>query len=133
MANGPIYLAKEDNVQSEQTIWIICIVADSVPSSRENINPATIGDDYSLEFAGTGSVVEFPPAMQRVNFKFTLLPDDFPEGTEAFRLSISSARIGGTVLDLPNYSPPIALFTQTFVFIEDNDDCKCRYGKCFEL
>ena len=122
-ANGPIYLAKEDNVQSEQTFRIIVQVAGSVPPG-ENVNPATIGVDYSVGFS-TSSVVEFLPSMQKINFEFTLRADTIPEGTEAFRASSSAADtadVGG--IELPNYLPPSTLSAETFVIIED-DDRKC--------
>ena len=121
--NGPIYLAKEDNVQSEQTFRIIVQVADLVPSG-ENINPTTLGEDYSLGNGTSPFVVAFPPNMQRVVLPVTLIHDDFPEGTEAFRASSSvedTAEIRGVTFDLPGYLPPIALSAETFVFIEDDD------------
>ena len=129
-ANGPIYLAKEDNVQSEQTFRIIVQVADSVPS-HENINPATRDIDYSLGPGGTASsVVEFFPFVQRVNFPFTLIPDAFTEGTEAFRVSSTAeddVELNGMMVNLPEYTPPIALSAETFVIIED-DDRKAHCG-----
>ena len=121
--NGPIYLAKEDNVQSEQNFRIIVQVADSVPSG-ENINPAKIGTDYSIGHGTTAViVVDFHPRMQKVNLPFTLFSDTYPEGTEAFRLNASAADVGG---DLPGYLPPIALFAETFVIVQDDD----RKGLC---
>ena len=128
-ANGPIYLAKEDNVRSEQTFRIIVQAADSVPPNTQNINPATIGVDYSVGVRTT-PVVEFLPSMQKVNFKFTLRADNIPEGTEAFRASSSSedtAEVDGMEIDLPDYLPPSTLSAETFVIIED-DECKGLYG-----
>ena len=125
-ANGPIYLAKEDNVQSEQTFRVIVEVADSVPFGG---HPATISVDYSIGRGGTSSVIEFFPSMQRVNFPFTLFHDNFSEGTEAFHVSYSAEDTGesdGMKFDLPGYSPPIALSSETFVIIEDDD----RKGLC---
>ena len=122
-SNGPIYLAKEDNVQSEQTFRISVLAADSVPPNTQNINPATIGVDYSIG-AGTLTVVEFRPPMQRVSFRFTLFPDTFPEETEAFRLSSTAedtVEVGGIEIDLPGYLPPQNLHAETFVLIEDDD------------
>ena len=106
-AHGPIYLAKEDNVQSEQTFRIAVQVADSVPSG-ENINPATFREDYLL---GPLFFIEFLPSMQRVNIPFILFSDVSPEGTEAFRASSSATATAA----------PIALHAETFVIIEDND------------
>ena len=127
--DGPIYLAKEDNVESEQTFRIIVQVADSVPPNMQNINPATIGVDYSVGI-GTTTVVELLPSMQKVNFKFTLRADNFPEGIEAFRASSSAddtAEVDGMEFDLPGYSPPSALSAETFVII-DHIERKGLYG-----
>ena len=122
-ANGPIYLTKEDNVQSEQTFRIRVQVVDSVPFA--NINPAGMGEDYSVGHAGTLSsiVVEFLPTMQRVNFGFTLFPDNIPERTEAFYASFiaEDAVVGRMQFDLPSYLQPIALFAETYAIIEDDD------------
>ena len=125
--NGPVYLAKEDNVQSEQTFSIVVQVADSVPSG-ENINPATLNTDYSLGVPGTSTVVQFPPHMQRVLFQFTLLHDTDVESTEAFRASSSpadTAQASGRTFDLSGYLPPIALSAETFVVIENDDRESC--------
>ena len=123
-AHGPVYLAKEDNVRSEQTFSIVVQVADSVPSG-ENINPATLNEDYSLGVPGNAPVVQFPPHMQRVLFGFTLFSDTAVESTEAFRASSSPADNAqddmGRTFDLSAYLPPIALSAETFVIIEDND------------
>ena len=118
-ADGPIFLAKEDNVESEQTFRIIVQVADSVPPNMQNINPATIGVDYSVGIVTT-TVVEFLPSMQKVNFKFTLHADTIPEGTEAFRANSSAedtAEVSGMEFDLPDYLPPSTLSAETFVII----------------
>ena len=121
-ANGPIYLAKEDNVQSEQTFRTIVRVTSSVPSA--NINPATIGVDYSLRIGSLSTVVELLPTMQRVNIEFSLFPDNIPEGTESFYVSFAAediAEVGGKVFDLPSYLQPVALFAETYAIIEDDD------------
>ena len=127
--HGPIYLAKENNVQSEQTFDIVIQVIDSVPSG-ESINPATIGDDYSIGGRRTSVVIQFPPTMQRVIFPIRIVFDVSPEGTEAFRASSSyaySAQSNGMQFNLSGYFTPINLSAETFVIIED-DDCKGRYG-----
>ena len=123
--HGPIYLAKEDNVKSEQTFRIVVQVADSVPPGNININPATIGRDYSIGLGEiTSSVIDFLPSMQRVNFPFELFPDNLPERIEAFRASSSAedkAEVNRIVFDLPNYLSPTTLVAETFVLIEDDD------------
>ena len=126
--NGPIYLAKEDNVQSEQTFRIVVQVTESVPSG-DSINPARIEDDYSIG-SGRRTDVEFLPHLQKVNFQFTLFPDNLPEGTEAFHANSSAehhATVDGETFDLPGYLPPVNLSAGTFAIIEDNV-CKSRYG-----
>ena len=53
--NGPIYLAKENNVTSEQTFLLSIQVTDSAPSGT-NIQPATLDADYRIATPGQTSV-----------------------------------------------------------------------------
>ena len=85
--NGPIFLAKENNVTSEQTFLVSFQVTDSAPSRTQS---ATIDQDY--RFAGddqTSQTEFFFPNQQRIPFLFELRTDTFPEGTEAFQASVS--------------------------------------------
>ena len=122
-ANGPVYLAKEDNVVSEQTFGIFVQTSDSIPPG-EGISPATINVDYRI--GRLDPVITFSPNQQRVLFSFQLLLDIFPEGTEAFLASSTAAdsgEISGMRFDYSEYLPPIRLAAETFIIIED-DDCK---------
>ena len=129
--NGPIYLAKENNVTSEQTFLVVVQVSSSVPPGQ-SIQPASLDSDYRLSAAlGVTSVVpQFGPLMQRINFQFTLLTDTLPEGTEAFLASSApgdSAQLpDGRTVPVPTYLNPIKLFAESFVIIED-DDCEYLY------
>ena len=126
--NGPIYLAKENNVTSEQTFLLSIQVTDSAPSG---IQPATLDADYRISTPGLTSVTLIflatnnMVAVQRINFLFTLFPDTFPEGTEAFRASVSpqDTRVGsdGSIETFPTFLNPESLASETFVVIEDND------------
>ena len=122
-ANGPIYLAKEDNVLSEQTFRVVVQVIESVPPGA-NINPAMTSVDFSISGGQQISHVEFLPTMQRVNFVIILFHDNIPEKTEAFRVTSfadDNTEVGGEVIDLPHYIPPKILPADTYVIIEDDD------------
>ena len=128
--NGPIYLAKEDNVTSEQTFLLLIQATDSAPSGT-NIQPATLDADYristpgqtsmTLTFLATNNMI----AVQRINFQFTLFPDTLPEGNEAFRAGVSPqdtrVRPDGTIETFPTFLNPKSLTSETFVIIEDDD------------
>ena len=109
-AYGPVYLIKENNVTTEQLFLIDIEVSDAVP---EGTNPATLSEDFE-----TGAGVLFPPNMQRLLLNFTLLPDNIPEGTEAFLVSSSRQDTLGPIT-LPDYRPP--MFASTFINILDDD------------
>ena len=121
--NGPIYLAKEKNVTSEQTFLLSIQVTDSAPSG---IQPATLDADYRIATAGQTSVtLPILAGEQRINFQFTLFPDDIPEGDEAFRASVSpqDTRVepDGSIATFPTFLNPESLASETFVVIEDDD------------
>lgn len=122
-ASGPMYLVKEDNVTSEQTFLVTIQVSDTVPPG-EILNPATLDVDYNILDVVS---VTFPAMLQKIPFRFVLLPDSLPEGTEAFLAHSSCqcdgvAEIDGVVYyDVPTFLPPLNLFQETFVFIEDDD------------
>jgi hypothetical protein len=127
--NGPIFLAKEDNVTSEQTFLVSFQVTDSAPSGTQS---ATIDQDYRFAAVGRTSQTEiFFPTQQRIIFPFTLLPDDLPEGTEAFQASVSPEDTrefideNGVMMveRFPTSLYPITLRSEIFITILDND-CK---------
>ena len=110
--NGPVYLAKENNVITEQTFQIIFQISNVAPPG-EGIQPATPDVDYQ---ASQTSIINFPPTDQRLDFPFTLFTDNNPEDTEAFQIgSTPSTQIG------PIYQAPSVFFPQTFVIIQDDD------------
>ena len=123
--NGPIYLAKENNVISEQTFFVAVQVSSSVPPG-EMIQPATLDVDYRVTGL-TVVVLEFGPREQRINFQFTLFPDTLPEGTEAFLASSAPADMAGLpdgrIVPVSTYLNPVALSAESFVIIQD-DDCE---------
>ena len=122
--NGPIYLAKENNVISEQTFLVVVQVSSSVPPGQ-NIQPASLDFDYRLSVAGTFVVLQFGPMDQRINFPLTLFSDTFPEETEAFLASSAPSDTAqlpdGTIIPVSTYLIPTDLFGETFVVIEDDD------------
>ena len=107
-----VYLAKENNVTSEQHFRVVVQVTDAVPPGQ-NIQPATMESDCIISNFGT-RVFLFNPAQSRLSIPFTALPDNVPEGTEAFKLSVYPA-IGEQLLS------PINLTSETFIIIEDSD------------
>ena len=123
--NGSIYLAKEDNVTSEQTFLLSIQVTDSAPSGTI-IQPATLDADYRIAGHGkTSATLTFRAFQQRIDFQFTLFPDTLPEGTEAFRASVSPQetlmRPDGSTETFPTFLNPEKLASEIFVFIEDDD------------
>ena len=129
--NGPIYLAKENNVTSEQTFQVVIYASDSVPPGQ-NIQPASLDADYCLAVAGASVVVlPFGPHDQRINVLFTLFPDTIPENTEAFLACLFPGDIAelpdGRIVPVPTFLNPTLLFVETFVIIED-DDRECFHS-----
>ena len=128
--NGPIYLAKENNVTSEQTFLLSIQVTDSAPSGT-NFQPATLDADYRISTPGQTSVTltflatNNMIAVQRINFQFTLFPDTLPERTEAFRASVfpqdTLVVSDGSIETFPTFLNPENLAYETFVVIEDDD------------
>ena len=122
--SGPIYLAKEDNVTSEQTFLVVVHVSSSVPPGQ-GIQPATLDVDYRLSRAGTSVVLQFGSRVQRINFPFTLFTDALPEGTEAFLASsgpTDTAQLpNGTTVPVPTFLNPNTLSAESFVVIENDD------------
>ena len=117
------FLIKENDVVSEQTFLIVIEVSEATPPNQNDINRATRGADFTSALA---PVVQFSSLIQRINFDFTLLPDDFPEGTESFLATsapVDSSEVGGVTFDAPSFLPPVTLSDRTYILIED-DDCK---------
>ena len=106
-----IYVAKENNIISEQTFIITFQRMDMVPQGS-GFALAHDGEDYM------GILQEFPLSFtthnQRINLPFQLLPDGDPEAIEAFQISLSNQ-------SLPAFDSADVLFTRTFVVIDDDD------------
>ena len=122
--NGPIYLAKENNVTSEQTFLLSIQVTDSTPGL--NIRSATLDADYRIASPGqTARTLPFLATNDRIDFQFLLFPDTLPEGNEAFQLSVSpqdtQMMSDGTIATFPTFLNPESLASETFVVIEDDD------------
>lgn len=124
--DGPVVVIKDNNRTSEQTFQLVFQVSSSTPDS--SIRPASLSErlpngssldnDYILSTPGRTSVVaSILPSQQRIPFKFTLFPDDLPEATEAFQVSLSPRE------NTPAFSITLA---ETFVIIKDDDGKSCR-------
>ena len=102
-----IFVAKENNVTSEQTFEISFRRTDSVPPGS-GFAVATDGEDY------TGIAQEFDrhflPFMQRISLPFKLLADRDPELTEAFQISLSPR-------GSPTFDSADVLFTRTLILL----------------
>ena len=112
-------------MSSEQTFLATVQVTNSVPPGQ-NIRPATLDNDYRIASRGQTSVLlVFLPTEARINFFFTLFPDSFPEGNEAFQASASPqdtrGRPDGSIETYPTFLNPAILTSETFVIIEDDD------------
>ena len=128
--SGPIYLAKENNVTSEQTFLVSVQVTDSAPSGTA-IQSATIDQDYLFGVVGrTSETIFFFPLQQRILVSFELLADTLPEGTEAFQASVSPEDTqeerapNGTLIRVERFPTPlnpINLFPEAFIIILDDD------------
>ncbi|MCG8622068.1 MAG: hypothetical protein MJE68_08765, partial [Proteobacteria bacterium] len=106
-----IYVAKENNVISEQTFRISFQRTDSVPQDS-GFAIAQDGQDYrGIPVAFQRS---FFPFQQRISILFELVADTVPEPTEAVQLSLSTQ-------DSPAFDSADTLFTRTFLVIEDDD------------
>ena len=125
--NGPIFLAKENNVISEQTFLVSFQVTDSAPSGTQS---ATIDQDYRFAGEGQTSATEFFfPNQQRILFLFELRTDTFPEGTEAFQASVASEDTREFVDEngilrvetFPASLNPESLASDIFIMILDDD------------
>ena len=126
--SGPIYVAKENNVISEQTFLISVQVTDSAPSGT-TIQSATIDQDYLFGGIQTSETILFDPFEQRILVAFELLADTLPEGTEAFQASASpedtreTRAPNGTIIieRFPTPLSPQVLAPETFIIILDDD------------
>ena len=81
--NGPIFLAKENNVTSEQTFLVSFQVTDSAPSGTQS---ATIDQDYRFSGPGQTIATNFFPSQQRILFPFELRADTSLKELKHFRL-----------------------------------------------
>ena len=128
--SGPIYLAKENNVISEQTFLISVQVTDSAPSGTA-IQSAMFRVDYEFSSGGrTSEILFFHPTQQRILVAFELLTDTLPERTEAFQASASPENTlettapNGTVISVERFPTPLSpgiLAPEAFIIILDND------------
>ena len=127
--SGPIYLAKENNVVSEQTFLISVQVTDSAPSGT-NIQSAAIDQDYLFAAVGrTSETMVFNPFDQRILVSFDLLADTLPEGNEAFQASASPEDTLETrgpndtiiIVEFPTPLSPQVLASEAFIIILDDD------------
>ena len=95
-----LYIAKENNVRSEQTFQMSFQVTDFVPPNS-GFAVAELGVDYrglSRQFARP-----FPANVQRLPLFINLVADRIPKQTEAFQICSGSE-------GSPNFTLPSALF-----------------------
>ncbi len=127
-----VFIEKQDGVISEQTFPVVFEVRAATPnpailpaSLSTVVDGVVLDNDYVVDTPDRVFIIrEFRPDEQLLEFTFTLFPDEFPEGTEAFQ---ASAQPSDEVL-APNFLAPSpgVLFASTFVIIEDNDG-ECVY------
>ena len=97
---------------SEQTFLVDVFISASVPPDS-TLQPAILGDDYLIDFSNASSVViTFPPSAQRVPFTVIVLPDNVPEGDEAF-IASSEPSVGNS----PVYLLPSELSPESVIVI----------------
>lgn len=122
--SGPVFLVKENDVVSEQTFVVTVQVSSSVPPSQPSIQPATLGEDYSVGSQDITVVTStFLASQQRLAFSFTLFPDETVEETEAF---LATSAVGdqstiGSQFFVPRYLAPITTTRNAYILIEDDD------------
>jgi hypothetical protein len=98
---------------SEQTFFVNISVSGSLPSDLP-FQPALLGNDYLIGASNSSSlVITFPPSAQRVPFTVIILPDDVPEGDEAFLASSERSNSGGA----PTYLSPLGLNAESVIII----------------
>ena len=112
-----VTLVKEDNRITEQTHAVIITFTDQ-SAVREQTSLTSF--DYGLEGGNDTNTQQniFPPQSQNISIYFFLNPDDSPEGTESFQVSLRSD------LGFPAFENPLNLSTNAQIIILDND-CKC--------
>ena len=132
-----VTLIREDNRQTEQTF----AVSISLSDSGAGVRPATFqsslanqltGFDYFLYGAPgiTSITINFSPTNSGIIIPFTLLPDELPEGTEGFRLSIASLGNPNFQLPVENPESDVPAYTNTLIHILDNDSKSIHVTHC---
>ena len=124
---GEVFIEKQDGRITEQTFPVVFEVRMATPnptiqtaSLSTVVDGVVIDNDYVVDTPDRVFIVrEFPPGEQTLEFSFTLFPDDFPEGTEAFQASAQPSEDPIS----PAFLAPSAgvLFASTFIIIEDDD------------
>ena len=121
-------MIKEDNRESEQTFGLLLTFGDPA-----DINAATLqqlgqveGFDYVVSNPGNNTFFAlFEPAQSVINFTWFLSSDDLAEGTEGFRVTISSQGNRFPNIELPSAEDP-APYPDTLIRIQDTD-CKLEF------
>ena len=111
-----IYLAKEDNVMTEQTFNVLVDVSAQALPPSSSLQTASIGSDHLLDGSNHPSlIVTFPPSALRLSFTVTILPDNVAEGDEGFIASSTSSQFQGA----PRYLTPNGLAEDSLIVIRD--------------
>ena len=106
-----IFLAKENNVVSEQTFSVSLQINDFAPPNTD-FAIAAFGFDYGD--ISRSFTTSFSPNFQRIPVSFAVFADSNPEQTEAFQINSAS---DGT----PGFNIPNVFFAQSYVVLEDDD------------
>ena len=109
-----IFLAKENNVVSEQTFRVLIQNIDFPPPNAD-FAIAEFGVDYG-EISRIFSTM-FPQNLQRIPVSFAVFADTILEQTEAFQIIASYDYSRST----PGLTTPNVLFLQSYVILEDDD------------
>ena len=118
-----VTLIKEDNRPTEQTFGFRLVFGDTIEvrSATLQIEGSLHGFDYVITAPGsTEFFTLLSPDEDRVEIPFIIFPDDLVEGTEGFRIDLTT--LGGTVF--PNFALPSAEnspFPFTEIRIADTD------------
>ncbi len=131
---GEVFIEKQDGRITEQTYPVVFEVRMATPnptirfaSLSTVVDGVVINNDFVVDTPDRVFIVrEFPPGEQTLEFSFTLFPDDFPEGTEAFQASAQPSEDPND----PAFLAPSAgvLFASTFIIIEDDDGIWILYS-----
>ena len=124
-----VALVKANNRSSEQTFTVAVFITDP---NLPGINPATTGTtealiDYTIEGGGSNGfrTLLFPPNAERIQYNFSLYPDEIHEGSEGF-VALSSPFESSITYTQPNIMSGV--YRSATIVIEENvSKCDCSF------